>query len=320
MKRKDWTWRLWQMSGLLLSAVTVASCGLSPPAAPPSSSSAKAEEQYAASSGPVSAQESQSKTEEVETEAKASPPAEAGKPSDAEPPPAADPDSPTYPTGTADHSPEDGDAMAPVKQRNLPQGFVYLDEEIPGALFDLRYYTEDNFVGAKIDGYAAPVPIASAAAAKALKAVQEDLEPQGLVLLIYDAYRPRKAVEHFKRWAKDPEDDAMKAEYYPEVDKANVFKLGFVASKSGHSRGSTIDLTLADAGTGLALDMGSPFDFFGDVSSHGAQGITAEQSANRNLLKNAMVKRGFKPYNKEWWHYTLKEEPFPAKYFDFDIE
>ncbi len=202
----------------------------------------------------------------------------------------------------------------------LPDGFVYLDEYIPDALFEIRYASDYNFVGAVVDGYKAPVAIATEEAAQALLGANEELKQSGYALLIYDAYRPTKAVAHFIRWAADVEDTAMKDVFYPDVDKSQVFKLGYVASKSGHSRGSTIDLTVADADTGVPLDMGGPYDFFGDISSHGTKKISAEQTANRELLKNAMVRHGFKPYNKEWWHYTLKDEPYPKKYFDFDVE
>ncbi len=203
----------------------------------------------------------------------------------------------------------------------LPDGFVYLDEYIPDALFEIRYASDYNFVGAVVDGYKAPVAIATEEAAQALLGANEELKQSGYALLIYDAYRPTKAVAHFIRWAADVEDTAMKDVFYPDVDKSQVFKLGYVASKSGHSRGSTIDLTVADADTGVPLDMGGPYDFFGDISSHGTKKISAEQTANRELLKNAMVRHGFKLYNKEWWHYTtLKDEPYPKKYFDFDVE
>lgn len=206
------------------------------------------------------------------------------------------------------------------KQRMLPKGFVYADDVIPSAWLEIRYSTDYNFVGTRVSGYEAPVAILTAEAAAALKAVSDELESKGYALLIYDAYRPQKAVDHFIRWSKDPEDTKMKQIFYPEVDKAKVFKLGFIASKSGHSRGSTVDLSLVDKWTGIPTDMGSPYDFFGEVSAHGTKLITAEQTANRNLLKAAMVKHGFKPYNKEWWHYTLKDEPYPKKYFDFDVE
>jgi D-alanyl-D-alanine dipeptidase len=212
------------------------------------------------------------------------------------------------------------DPVSVERRGELPKGFVYLDELIPDALFEIRYASDYNFVGAVIDGYKAPLAIMTEEAAQALKKVNEELKQSGYVLLVYDAYRPTKAVDHFKRWAQDMSDTSMKDAFYPNVDKSQVFKLGYVASKSGHSRGSTVDLTIADAATGIPADMGSPYDFFGDVSGHGTKEITPEQTANRELLKNAMVKHGFKPYNKEWWHYTLKDEPHPKKYFDFDVE
>jgi D-alanyl-D-alanine dipeptidase len=206
------------------------------------------------------------------------------------------------------------------KKRKLPKGFVYVDEVIPAAMFDIRYYGKYNFVGTRIDGYKAPLAILSVKAANALKSVNAELERKGYVLLIYDAYRPQKAVDHFTRWARDPKDTKMKKDFYPEVDKSKVFKLGYVASKSGHTRGSTVDLTIAYKKSGIIVDMGSPYDFFGEVSSHGTKLITAKQTANRNILKNAMLKHGFKLYEKEWWHYTLKIEPYPNRYFNFDVE
>ncbi|BBI34215.1 M15 family metallopeptidase [Cohnella abietis] len=206
------------------------------------------------------------------------------------------------------------------KKRKLPKGFVYMDEVIPAAKSEIRYYSDYNFVGKRIDGYKAPIAILASDAAKALKAVSDEVEKKGYTLLIYDAYRPQKAVNHFIRWAKDSKDTKMKDIFYPAVDKTKVFKLGYVASKSGHSRGGTVDLTIIDKKTGEIVDMGSPYDFFGDISSHGTKLITSEQTANRNILKNAMVKHGFRLYSKEWWHYTLNKEPFPNKYFDFDVE
>lgn len=207
-----------------------------------------------------------------------------------------------------------------VKKRSLPEGFVYLDEAVPAAKFDLRYFGTHNFVGERIDGYAAPFVIATEEAAEALRRVQEELEEQGYGLLIYDAYRPQKAVEHFKSWAKDAGDTRMKADFYPDLDKSVLFRSGYIASRSGHSRGSTVDLTLVDLATGEPLDMGSDYDFFGEISHHGTKLISEEQAANRRLLRTAMEKHGFAAYSKEWWHYTLKEEPFPDDYFDFDVE
>jgi D-alanyl-D-alanine dipeptidase len=206
------------------------------------------------------------------------------------------------------------------KQRKLPKGFAYVDEIIPTAQLEVRYYGDYNFVGERIDGYKAPVAILTEQAAKALKEVSVELESKGYVLHVYDAYRPQKAVDHFARWAKDVKDTKMKKDFYPQVDKTKVFKLGFVASKSGHTRGSTVDLTIAYQKTGEIVDMGGPYDFFGDISSHGTMLITAKQTANRNILKNAMSKHGFEPYGKEWWHYTLIKEPYPNKYFNFDVQ
>ncbi|MBB6733572.1 M15 family metallopeptidase [Cohnella sp. CBP 2801] len=209
----------------------------------------------------------------------------------------------------------------PAHRRNgLPKGFVYADEAIPGLKLDIRYSTDYNFVGKPIDGYLAPLAILTKEAAEALKQVNEDLGKDGYALKIYDAYRPRKAVAEFVAWAADAKDTKMKEDFYPDVNKKDAFKLGYLAHKSGHSRGSTVDLTIVDKATGEDVDMGSPYDLFSPISSHGTEQITKEQSANRNRLKTAMEKRGFLSLNKEWWHYTLKKEPFPDTYFDFDIE
>ncbi len=207
-----------------------------------------------------------------------------------------------------------------VKKNNLSKGFVYIDDMIPSAQYDIRYYGEYNFVGKRIDGYKAPLAIMSLKGVTALKKASDELEKKGYLLLIYDAYRPQKGVNVFVRWSKDAKDNKMKNEFYPLLDKRNLFKLGFISSKSGHTRGSTIDLSLIHKSTGKVVDMGGPFDFFGDISNHGTKLITKQQSGNRNVLKNAMVKYGFKPYSKEWWHYTLINEPFPKQYFNFDVE
>ncbi|AZK49003.1 peptidase M15 [Paenibacillus lentus] len=215
---------------------------------------------------------------------------------------------------------EDQPVVAIVKKRELPEGFVYVDEVLEHALYDIRYYSEYNFVGERIDGYHAPFAILSEQAAIALKNAEQVLEPLGYVLLIYDAYRPQKAVEHFGRWAADEQDVKMKEEFYPDIDKEYVFKLGYLSRRSGHSRGSTVDLTLADQETGEPLDMGGIHDFLGEISAHDAAGLTEVQAENRLLLKETMMAVGFKPYRKEWWHYTLNNEPYPKKYFDFDVE
>lgn len=214
----------------------------------------------------------------------------------------------------------DQPVAAMVKKRELPEGFVYLDEVLEYAFYDIRYYGEYNFVGEQIDGYHAPIAILSEQASNALKKAEQALEPHGYVLLIYDAYRPQKAVEHFSRWAADEQDVKMKEDFYPDIDKKNVFKLGYLSHRSGHSRGSTVDLTLADQETGEPLDMGGIHDFLGEISAHDAAGLTEVQAENRLLLKETMMAAGFKPYRKEWWHYTLNNEPYPNKYFDFDVE
>lgn len=198
--------------------------------------------------------------------------------------------------------------------------FVYLDEAIPGIELDVRYFSHDNFVGTRVDGYLKPRVLLSKEAAGALLKVQQELEKEGLGLKVFDGYRPQKAVDHFVRWAKIPSDTLTKRKYYPQVRKADVFKLGYVASRSGHTRGSTADLTIIYLESGRELDMGSGWDFFGEISWHASKLVTEEQKNNRQKLKSVMDRHGFKSYSKEWWHYTLRNEPFPDRYFDFDVE
>jgi zinc D-Ala-D-Ala dipeptidase len=204
----------------------------------------------------------------------------------------------------------------------LPEGFVYVKEIIPGIKLEMRYYTEDNFVGQRIDGYEKPRCILTKQAAAALKKVQEELKTFGLELKIFDAYRPQQAVDHFVRWAKDLGDVKMKAKYYPDVDKKNLFRDGYIAAKSGHSRGSTVDVTIIslDSKKTLELDMGTGFDFFGPLSWPDSKAVKPDQRAHRMLLQTLMTKHGFKPLQEEWWHFTLKDEPFPDTYFDFPIK
>jgi D-alanyl-D-alanine dipeptidase len=187
----------------------------------------------------------------------------------------------------------------------------------------MRYAKSENFIGTPIEGYINPVAIATKEAAIALNNVQTDLLRFGLSLKIYDAYRPQRAVDHFVRWAKDLNDVRKQTEYYPKVAKEVLFQEGYIASKSGHSRGSTFDLTLVsidNKGAPRELDMGTPFDFFDPKSGSEHADLTVTQRANRKLLQTVMVKQGFKPYPKEWWHFTLKEEPYPDTYFNFVIE
>jgi D-alanyl-D-alanine dipeptidase len=211
-------------------------------------------------------------------------------------------------------------SLALEQENSLPERFVYVDEIIPDAILEVRYFSEDNFVGSRVDGYLTPRVILTIEAAEALAEVADELRKQGLILKLFDGYRPQEAVNHFIRWAEDVEDQKMKDKYYPQVDKRDVFKLGYIAKRSGHSRGSTIDLTLVDITTGEELDMGSGFDFFGEISHHGTDKISEEQFQNREILKNAMLKHGFELYSKEWWHYTLSDEPYPSTYFDFPVQ
>lgn len=202
----------------------------------------------------------------------------------------------------------------------LPEGFVYVKTFIPDLNVELRYNTKNNFVGKPIDGYHSNKLILTKEAALALKQVQSELLSQNLCLLVYDGYRPQKAVNHFMRWAKNLNDTINKQAYYPDVDKLNLFVEDYIASRSGHSKGSTVDVTIIDGTTGKPLDMGSNYDFFGEASWVNYQQITQAQKANRKLLQEVMLKHGFKNYPKEWWHFTLKDEPFPNTYFNFSVK
>ena len=197
--------------------------------------------------------------------------------------------------------------------------FLELKKEIPSIELDIKYYGSDNFIGKPITGYLAPKAILTKEATLALKKVQTELKTFSLGLKIFDAYRPQKAVDHFVRWGKDLTDIKMKDSFYPNVEKKNLFKEGYIAEHSGHSRGSTIDLTIIDLESKTELDMGSSFDFFGTVSWVNYKNITAQQRANRVLLHTIMLKHGFKSYAQEWWHFTLKNEPY-KQYFDFNVE
>jgi len=209
-----------------------------------------------------------------------------------------------------------------VRSIELPQGFVYLDEAIPSVQLDIRYFSTNNFIGEPISGYLQPKAILTREAALALANVQNDLAGFGLGLKVFDAYRPQRAVDHFIRWAKDLPDVRMKKTYYPNVDKSNLFKEGYIAARSGHSRGSTVDLTIIslNASAKEEIDMGGHFDFFGPVSWPDSLLPTADQRAHRLLLRLLMEKHGFVPYPQEWWHFTLKNEPYPETYFDFPIQ
>jgi len=198
--------------------------------------------------------------------------------------------------------------------------FVFLDTLLDHADYDIRYAGDNNFLGRPVTGYYQPRLILSRQAAMALKDVEDDIYESGYTLLLYDTYRPQRAVDNFRSWARTPEDTVTRSQYYPEHDKRNLFKLGYISTRSGHSRGSTIDLTMRHVHTGQAGDMGGPYDYFGELSHHNYNQLTAQQKQHRIILKSAMQRHGFRPYSKEWWHYTLNGEPYRNQYFDFIVE
>ena len=198
-------------------------------------------------------------------------------------------------------------------------GFAALAEAVPDVILEPRYYSTYNFVGERIDGYEEPCALLTKEAARALRAASDDCVRRGYRLKIYDAYRPQRAVAHFVRWASDVGDTRMKPYFYRDLDKSVLFERGYIAEKSGHSRGSTVDLTLFDMKTGKEVDMGGTFDWFGLESHPDYKGVTKEQYANRMLLREIMLAHGFKPLAEEWWHFTLASEPYPDTYFDFPV-
>lgn len=210
--------------------------------------------------------------------------------------------------------------VSKLSSQNLPKGFVHLNDVAPTIQSDLKYCGHHNFIGLPVNGYEENVVITSTPTATALKKVQDSLLKKGLSLKIFDAYRPQQAVDYFVRWAKVLNDTLQKKEFYPDVPKSQLFNLGFIASKSGHTRGSTVDLTIVDLKTGKDLDMGSSYDFFGKISHPFYKNVSKEQQQNRMLLRNIMLANGFRPYENEWWHFTLKNEPFPNTYFNFPVK
>ena len=197
--------------------------------------------------------------------------------------------------------------------------FVLLGDYVPDIVQEIRYYSSYNFVGERVDGYEEPVALLTMEAARALKSVSKELNVQGYRLKIFDAYRPARAVKHFVLWGIEDLDLRMKPFFYPALEKQELFAKGYIASQSSHSRGSTVDLTLLDMRTGKEADMGSPFDLFSEVSHPDYRGVSAEQYQNRMLLQKAMLRNGFLPIDCEWWHFTLKDEPYPETYFDFPV-
>lgn len=204
--------------------------------------------------------------------------------------------------------------------KGLPEGFVYLDEIIPDLMVEMRYAGTNNFLGVPVTGYKKPKAILTEPAALALQKVQEELKNSGFCLKIFDAYRPQRAVDHFVKWSRDATDTLKKKEFYPYLQKNQLFRLGYIATKSGHTRGSTVDLTMLYADSGEPIDMGGSYDFFGEISHHSSTEVTEEQKENRELLRKTMHKYGFLSYPQEWWHYTFRPEMFPNTYFDFVVE
>lgn len=200
-----------------------------------------------------------------------------------------------------------------------PSDFVILADYVPGIVQEIRYYSTYNFVGDRIDGYEEPCALLTKEAARALKMVSNEMNVMGYRLKVFDAYRPANAVRHFVLWGIEDLDLRMKPYFYPDLEKQELFAKGYIASRSSHSRGSTVDLTLLDMRTGKEVDMGSPFDMFDVISHPDYKGITQEQYENRMRLQQVMVRNGFEPIDCEWWHFTLKDEPFPDTYFNFPV-
>ncbi len=211
-------------------------------------------------------------------------------------------------------------ALSCAATREVPSSFIELKTLIPDLEVEMRYNSNHNFMGRRVEGYKSNKVYITKEAATALVSAQQELKAQELGFKVFDAFRPQQAVDNFKSWAKDISDTLAKKEFYPEVDKRNLFKLGYIAEKSGHSRGSTIDLTLIDLKTKKELDMGTGFDYFGEPSHYDYPKINDQQKTNRKILRDIMEKHGFKAIESEWWHFTLKDEPFKDKYFDFVIQ
>ncbi len=207
----------------------------------------------------------------------------------------------------------------PKKTPMDSSGFVLLSDFIPQIVQEIRYHSTFNFVGERIDGYEEPCALLTIEAARALKNVSNEMMVQGYRLKIYDAYRPVSAVNQFKLWGIEDQDIRMKPYFYPDIEKQDLFKKGYIATQSSHRRGSTVDLTLLDMKSGKEIDMGSPFDLFSEKSHPDYRGITDEQYENRMILQNVMVRNGFLPFDCEWWHFTLKDEPYPDTYFEFPV-
>jgi D-alanyl-D-alanine dipeptidase len=197
--------------------------------------------------------------------------------------------------------------------------FVFVDDVVSGIRWDAKYATWDNFTGKPVDGYLANRIVGTRALCAALERAREEAESRGFGLVLWDGYRPQRGVDCFLRWSRQPEDGRTKRRHYPNIERAEMFERGYVAAKSGHSRGSAVDLTLYRLASGDLAPMGGDHDLMDSISHHGAQGITRVEARNRQRLRSIMEASGFKPYDFEWWHYTLRDEPHPDTYFDFPI-
>ncbi len=197
--------------------------------------------------------------------------------------------------------------------------FVFVDEHVSGIYWDAKYATWDNFTGKPVDGYVANRIVGTRPLCAALERAREAAASLGFGLLLWDGYRPQRAVDSFLRWAQQPEDGRTKSRHYPNIDRAAMLAKGYVAAKSAHSRGSTVDLTLFHLASGERAAMGGDHDLMDAISHHGAEGITQVDARNRHCLRSIMEASGFSSYDCEWWHYTLRDEPYPDTYFDFPI-
>ncbi|MFD3547775.1 M15 family metallopeptidase [Streptomyces sp. NPDC058655] len=212
-----------------------------------------------------------------------------------------------------------GGGTAPAGPSSAPPGFAVLSDVDPTIRQDIRYATGHNFTGAPVDGYEEPVCLLARPAARALRSAQRTLLRRGLSLKVYDCYRPQRAVDRFVRWAGDPADQGTKAAYYPDVDKDRLIPEGYIAAKSGHSRGSTLDVTLVRLSTSREVDMGTAFDFFGPLSHTDSAAVSPAARAHRDLLRQALGEQGFVNLPQEWWHFTYRPEAFPDTAFDFPV-
>jgi zinc D-Ala-D-Ala dipeptidase len=197
--------------------------------------------------------------------------------------------------------------------------FVYVDDVVPGVRWDAKYATWDNFTGRPVDGYLVNRVVGTAALCAGLARVRDEAAARGFGVLLWDGYRPQRAVDRFQRWAEQAEDGRTKARHYPNISRGEMFARGYVAARSGHSRGGSVDLTLYRLATGELAPMGGDHDLMDPRSHHGAAGITDAEATSRACLLSIMTAGGFRAYDFEWWHYTLADEPYPDTYFDFPI-